>query len=236
MKPALEAIARTIAKHGHHVYIISGTSSPRFSYTIGLTESLGAELILAGAACFDGRTVLRIVNEIAAQRREGAPVGSSFKVKEAGTFRLRKACPEWCKALMLGAFDYYAGREIEGYQIVPDARHTTRDVPNLAAPWSAATEPVWTHYFEPWPFAVPAGSIAATHLVALRGARITQAVRWEEDIWEMFAGDSDAVKKKDLCPVPLGVMLGIDPTLRAVVDLAIGSGLVRDDAGGPWQP
>ena len=45
---ALNDIRENIAKHGFHTYVVTGGGYPHFGYTIGLTESLGAELILAG--------------------------------------------------------------------------------------------------------------------------------------------------------------------------------------------
>jgi hypothetical protein len=42
---ALNEIREHIAKHGFHTYVVTGGGYPHFGYTIGLTESLGAELI-----------------------------------------------------------------------------------------------------------------------------------------------------------------------------------------------
>ncbi len=89
---------------------------------------------------------------------------------------------------MLGALDYYGDKEVRAYQILVDEDHWTLDVPNLEAPWTAASEPVWRWLFESWPFAVPRKSIGATNLNVLRGRKITQVARWEEDLWEAFAG------------------------------------------------
>ena len=47
---ALEVIRENIACSGHHTYVVSaGGQTPRFAYTIGVSESIGVELILAGA-------------------------------------------------------------------------------------------------------------------------------------------------------------------------------------------
>ncbi len=81
MKPALEAIARNISKFGHHLYLIAGAASPRFAYTIGLGETLGFELVLAGAAFYDTDAVKRIVNAIASRLRGGDPLGTLFEVE-----------------------------------------------------------------------------------------------------------------------------------------------------------
>ncbi len=49
-KQALDRIRENIAREGHHIYLVSGgAATPRFAYTIGVSESIGVELILAGA-------------------------------------------------------------------------------------------------------------------------------------------------------------------------------------------
>jgi hypothetical protein len=51
---ALEQIKHNIEKSGFHVYIVMGAGpTPRFAYTIGLRESLGAELVLAGGLYYE---------------------------------------------------------------------------------------------------------------------------------------------------------------------------------------
>jgi hypothetical protein len=74
-----------------------------------------------------------------------------------------------------------------------------------------------------------------TNLDALRGAPITEACRWEEDEWEMFAGAGPDVAEEDARLVPLGCLLASDPSLAAVVDLEVGKGLWREP-GGAWVP
>ena len=42
---ALNNIADNIAKFGHHTYVVMAGNDPRFAYTIGISASLGFELI-----------------------------------------------------------------------------------------------------------------------------------------------------------------------------------------------
>jgi hypothetical protein len=98
---------------------------------------------------------------------------------------------------MLGAFDYYQKRDIPALQIVPDQAHWTVDVPDMSMPCSATTEPVWQWLHEPWTYPVPKHSTAATNLAALRGERITEVMRWEEDEWEIFAGEGPDVREDE---------------------------------------
>ena len=56
-KKALATIKRNIEKSGFHIYIVAGEQTPRFAYTVGLRESLGAELVLAGGLYYDAQEI-----------------------------------------------------------------------------------------------------------------------------------------------------------------------------------
>jgi hypothetical protein len=232
---ALEAIRQNIARSGHHIYLIAGDGqTPRFAYTIGATESIGFELILAGAIFYMKDDVLTIINGILAQMR--AQLGSNvFEVGGQGSFTLRDVHSSWARELLLGAFDYYREREIRVHQIVPDEAHWTIDVPDMGTPWSAEQEPVWRWLREPWDYGVPEKSTAVTNLAALRGSRITEVVRWEDDYWEIFAGAGPDVSKDEMRVVPLGSLIATDASLARVLSLNIGAGVWRD-ADSDWHP
>jgi len=235
-KVALDRIRQNIAEHGHHVYVVSGGGDPRYAYTIGLSESLGTELILAGACFYLLDDIPKIINSIATKLTPQVDwTKVKFDVESFGVFSLRKVHMSWATTLMLGALDFYQVREIPALQIVPDEAHWTIDVPDMTAPWSAITAPVWRGLHEPWAYPVPANSVAVTNLGALRGERVTEAVRWEEDEWELFAGAGPDVPKEERRVVPLGVLLAADESLVPVVSLSIGSGLWRD-AVSEWHP
>jgi hypothetical protein len=235
-KAALEQIREHIAKSGHHVYVIVGKATPRFAYTIGVSEWMGVELILAGGFFYSNDEVPPIINEIAAQLKAQRNRGI-FELDEYGSFTLRKVDSSWAMEFMLGAFDYYQKRDMPALQVVPDKAHWTIDVPDMSTPWNATKEPVWQWLHEPWTYPVSEDSTAVTNLAALRGERITEVVRWEEDEWEMFAGAGPDVPKDEMRMVPLGTLLGADKSLVPVVQLAIGEGLWRDpDPNSEWHP
>src|SRR5215467_918026 len=124
-KQALDEIRKNIAQSGHHVYAVSGGGAdPRFAYTIGVSESIGVELILAGAILYMYDDVGTIINDIAAQLKAQAD-RRVFEVTGLGSFSLRKVDSSWAAELMLGAFDYYQKRDIPALQIVPDKDHWT---------------------------------------------------------------------------------------------------------------
>lgn len=78
-------------------------------------------------------------------------------------------------------------------------------------------------------------SEAITDVAALRGDRITEACRWEENEWELFAGAGPDVAKEEMRVVSLGTLLAADSSLEAVLTLTVGTGLWRD-AISDWHP
>jgi Domain of unknown function (DUF4262) len=235
-KQVIDRIREDIARSGQHVYVVSGGETPRFAYTIGVSESVGGELILAGAIFYMKDEVVKIINDIA-KRLKAQRDREVFEVEGLGSFTLRKAHSSWAAKLILGAFDYYKKHDIPALQIVPDKAHWTIDVPDMSAAWSASSEPVWRWLEAPWTFPVPKDSTAATNLAALRGERITEVMRWEENEWEMSAGPGSDVTGDDMRVVALGTLVAADKTLVPVVNLAIEEGLWRDaDGDSEWHP
>jgi hypothetical protein len=51
----------------------------------------------------------------------------------------------------------------------------------------------------------------------------------------MFSGPGPDVEKEDIRIVPLGTILGIDATLKPIVNLIVGQGLWRDNKDSSWQ-
>jgi len=235
-KEALDRIRENIAQSGRHIYVVSGGQTPRFAYTIGVSESIGAELILAGAIFYMKDEVVKIINDVAEQlkARQNRNV---VEVAGLGSFTLHKVHSSWATEFMLGAFDYYEKHDIPAIQIVPDRTHWTIDIPDMSVPWNATTEPVWRWLQEQWAYPVPKESTAATNLAALRGNRITEATRWTEDEWEIFAGAGPDVTEDEMRVVPLGTLLAADESLVSVLHLTIGEGIWREpDSDSEWHP
>jgi len=230
---AMEAIRRNIDGAGYHLYVVSGAATPRFAYTIGMSESLGFELIMAGAVFYDLKQVVQIIKQITEQLKS-QPDRKVFEFPAYGSFALKEVDPSWSTAMMLGAFDYYKKADVAARQIVPDETHRTVDVPDMNTRWNVQSDPAWRWMYEQWPYPVPEESTVTTNLAALRGDRITEVMRWEVDDWEIFAGAGPDVPKDELRVVPLGVLLAADPTLTPIVSLPIGGGLWRD-AASDWH-
>lgn len=231
---ALKQIARNIKQYGHHTYVVLGEKNPRFAYTIGLKPKCGAELIFAGASIFSIDEAHHVVEEVAARVAE-SPRPRWVKIDGFGSFMLRKVHRSWIDHLMLGALDYWHTSEIAAFQIVPDKAHLTVDVPNMSNAVDPNSEPIWQWLLHPWKHSIPSTAVAATNLSALRGEPITEAVRWEKDYWELFAGPGPDVTEKDRRMVPMGTLLGADESLVAVTKLKVGRGIWRSGPDGEWN-
>jgi hypothetical protein len=230
---ALARIREHIERRGQHVYVVAAGTVPRWAYTIGLTEAIGTELVLAGGASFGDDDVVEILNDIADALRSD-PALRKLMVDGAGTFTLRAADASWVQDLLLGARDYYQ-RDVTALQVVPDAEHLTGDTPDLSQPWRADDQRAWRWLREPWELPVPSDSTAVTDLDALRGAPVLEAARWEEDQWELFSAPGDELPRERIRLVPLGTMLALDGTLAVVTHLRVGDGVVREDGGSEWS-
>lgn len=212
----LELIRTHIAATGRHVTLVAGSSSPRWGYTIGLTERDQPELVLAGAASLTKDEVLAALN--------GATDG----------FETPPVHPSWTAQLLLGALDYYDRKDVPALQLVPDEARKTIDVPDLSVPYDPAREPVWRWLTEPWPYPFPEDATVMTDLDALKGYAVEEAARWEEDYWEATVEPGPSVPAENVRAVPLATLLGYDETLGPVAELAVGEGLLRDYPG-PWR-
>lgn len=227
---ALEQIRENIARFGYHLYIVSGKQNPRYAYTIGLSPKLGHELIFGGGVLFMYKEVGTIIRGVVDRlTSSSASEREACEIAPYGTFSFRPCDPSWASLLMLGATDFYQRPDIPALQVVPDDRHMTIDVPDMAGPWNPQSAPLWQWLKEPWTFSVPSDSEAVTDLDALRGSAVTEACRWEENHWELFAGAGPEVPKEEKRVVGLGMLLAADPSLAPILDLKIGDGLWRED-------
>jgi len=197
---------------------------------------IGAEVMFAGGMIYLARDVELIVSEaIRHLRLSGCSLAESFRVERLGAFVMREVSECWVTKLALGALDYYEGRSIRMLQIVPDEQHYTIDVPDMRRALHDEELSAWHWLWKPWEFSVPENATATTNIDALKGAVITEAVRWGAAEWELFAGPGPEVEKADIRVVPIGTLLANDPTLTPVVSLDVGKALWRDQADLLWH-
>ncbi|RQO65400.1 hypothetical protein DBR40_23900 [Pedobacter sp. KBW01] len=230
-KEFLNIIRTNIDKNGYHITLVNGGQHPDFSYSIGLTEELGFELIMAGGfnSVKDNEVVF---DHVISRLRSGYIVDSKFSLPNESTFYLRKVDPSWAEKMMLGVYDYYDTSKIIAYQIIPVKR--TLDIP-LMSESRNLNDPIWKWLDADWNIKAPVNSYVITDFDALTGKTITELTRWEEGVWEMFSGPGPDVKEEDIRIVPLGTILGIDTTLWPIIDLSIGEGLWRESKDSDWQ-
>ena len=232
----LSRIHSNISEHGHHVTVVTGDALPRFAYTIGGINTVGAEFIFAGGEYYSQVQISEIIGEIISlAEKESDWHNLSISIGLLGTFSISKANTSWSKLLLLGAFDYYNQIEIEVWQILPDGQHHTLDVPDMSQVFDVASEPVWQWLSRKWDYPVPSNSMAVSNLKVLFGEKATEVTRWEKDEWEIFAGAGPDVPKEDMRMVPLGILLGIDKSLEPAAHLNIGKGLWRDSIELEWN-
>jgi hypothetical protein len=168
-------------------------------------------------------------------KKLGAKFEAVFTIRGFGAFTLSRVHVGWTRALLSGAVDYHGTEDVPCLQIVPEQRNRTIDTPNMSQAPSAQAEPMWRWMTDPWTYAIAEDATAMTNLEALRGNPVTEACRWEEDYWELFAGAGPDVSESDARLVPIGCLLATDPSLEPVSRLEIGDGLWRADATDGWQ-
>ena len=225
---ALARIRENITRSGVHVYSILGGGSPGFSYTIGLYPSVGAELLFPRSALFSVTDSYNVLMALFAASGELAP-GASFPVESLGTFQLQPAEESWTREMIRGARDYYDAA-VPAWQVVPPRRMI--DVPDMRRPLEEA--PAWRWLHTDWAFPVPEASKVLTGLDVLEGAAVTEAYRSEPEEWQLFAEGTDP--ESGCYSLPLGVLLGVDPSLSPLVEMEVGARLVRGGPGQVWQP
>jgi hypothetical protein len=231
-----EAIKLNIQRYGHHINLVSGGNVPRYGYTIGLCKTLGFELVIAGAIIYMKDELYMIVNCIAEilKKQEGEKT-DEISVYNLGRFSLSTVDSSWSNMMMLGVFDYYGIESVKAFQIKPDIIHSTLDIPDMTRKWDPSSEPVWQWLNSEWSYPVPKHSQVITNLDALQGYAVSELMRWETDEWEMFSGAGPEIEKDQIRVVPLGLMLGIDRSLEAALNVPVGKGLWREAPTDKWN-
>ena len=148
---------------------------------------------------------------------------------------MRSIHSSWRNVMMLGAIHYHEPRQFDAFQIVPDENHNTVDTPDMSKSWNPRQELVWQWLELEWRYSIPARSRTVTNLRALKGQRITEAARWEDDPWELFAGSGPETSEEDLRIVPLATLLALDRTLSDVTLLKVGEALWRNPDQEAWN-
>ncbi|MCH6200354.1 hypothetical protein MMU07_12250 [Aquiflexum sp. LQ15W] len=232
MKDIFIEIKNRIDKYGYHRYLIKPHKTPRYSYTIGLLNSLGFELLLGGAIFYENTDDLElifkgIINVLLKDKK-----ARKIHLKDLGNFEIREVDSSWSSLMMLGALDYYNLERINTFQIFPiDNEKSTLDTPDMTKPWGQDNK-TWKYLDDTisWNYDVPESSLVFTNLDALRGCRLTEYFRFELNEWEIFSGNGAKEPKKSIRIVPLSVLIGIDSSIENIINDPVGKGKFRDSS------
>ena len=234
-KEFLDLIETHISNKGYHLTMVMGNSQlPRFSYTIGLTDMFGYELIFAGGMIYLKDDLVNIFDFIIKTLKTDK-TASKFEIEKSGSFTLLSVEPSWSELTLLGAYDFYNTDKIQALQIVPDKEHHTLEIPDMSKEFIANSEPIWRYLVDNWNYQVPENSTVTTNLKSLFGERITEIMRWEKDVWEMFVGNPSDDSEENMRIVSLGTIIGIDQSLLCSLELAVGTGIWRDATELKWN-
>jgi hypothetical protein len=234
---AYQDITKGIELYGYFAYLVQGGIKPRYGYTIGLSQLIGSEIIFAGGSLFSMLEVSKII-DYAVSILKLFPTKTDFEVpnSDLGQFKLRPVHSSWTEKLLLGAVEYYKPNSIIACQVVPDESHTTIDVPDLSQSFDPEREPIWQWFTRPWEYNISKKSKAMTDVYVLQGALVIEVARWEVTYWELFSKNGKELDESEVRAIPLATLLGSDPTLSKVVELAVGKGILRTKEDQEWYP
>lgn len=232
-KEFLELIKKNISKYGYHVTLVNGGQHPHYAYTIGLYKKYGFELVIAGGYISTG-SYERTFDLILKGLNSGLSLDSIYESESIGeTLKLLEVHSSWKKKMILGVYDYYNNNNVKAFQVIPNSERLL-DTPNMNKPWNE-DDSVWNWLDKEWNENVPKNAYSITNIEFLKGEAITEVMRWEDEYWEMFVGDSTNIPDEDVRILPIGAMIGIDESLKTTINLKNGNGLWRESKESEWQ-
>jgi hypothetical protein len=228
----LASVEEHIATGGAHFTFVTQGVCPRYAYSIGMHAKKCHEYIFAGGLYYEFN---EMKDTMQAAVQQNVRSGEDLSVGGVGTFSVGRVHHTWIDLMMLGAVDFYANESVSALQILPKETRRTIDVPDMSEPWSAERSLGWKWLRVPWDYPIPPVSVATTNLAALGGAAVTEAARWEDDRWELFAGSGPDTPEKELRVAPLGTFLASDSSLDRILSLRVGQALWRQDRSSDWN-
>lgn len=236
-KRMLEQIRKNIETCGFHIYQIPPGPCPRYLYTIGLSEKIGFELILAGTSYLEDDNAGELVQLIGDELLKTKSKRSFSKKlgRQSIEFRITKVHPTWSEKLILGAADYYQSPTIKAMHLTIEEKFQTLDCADLTKPFGKTAMSAWKWLACKWPFKIPEESMALTNLNALFGKRLTQIACWENDTWAVFSGFTENQPYSRIREVALGTFLGIDSSLEFIPRMKLNDSFWRARGKTEWE-
>ena len=223
-----------IKKYGYQLTFVNGGQNPSFTYTIGLYEKFGFELVSAGAYIskeYNEKIFRRVISGL----KSDLNITSIFKANNDNEddLKLIEMDSSWKDLMILGAFHYYNKDEIKAFQIIPEV-NVLLDTPIMSIPFNIE-DPIWCWLVKKWTEDLPISSYVITNVDFLRGEPIIELMRWELGFWEMFTKFSEDVSDEETIILPISTMIVIDETLKPSLKLSIGTGLCRERKDSKWN-
>jgi len=176
-KDFLKTIENNISHYGYHITSVISDSQPRYTYTIGLHQCLGFELIFAGGIVYMHNEIFEIIGQIVTTLKIDQNQ-RMFEVNNYGSFELKNVHKTWTELMALGFYDYYEKKNILALQIIPDVKHITLDVPDMSEEFNVSSQPVWKFLSGHWDYPIKISSKVITDIQFLKGEKITEVMRW----------------------------------------------------------
>lgn len=179
---SLETVRRNIENNGYHICTVLQGVCPRFSYSIGLHQKLGYELVVAGLCSVDAIHIPDLISS--------AIDGKHYLNQEEDSnhlIELKDANPSWASVLARWAVSYYQKDDIKLKQIIPEGIFTI-DTPDMSSSYKNVANGSWRYLVEPWPYPISAESEAYCDSGIIAGQDILSISRYEEGYWEISSG------------------------------------------------
>ena len=233
---ALELIRSNIEESGYHLYAVVSNKMPRYVYTIGLSETIGFELVFAGGVLLDLNEVKTLVRLfVQCLNKDVKTCEVTLMLEKQEQFVLSDVHNSWGQLLLLGAYDFYKTDQVDARQIIPTGYYKTIDVPDLSISKSQKQQPIWRFLQEKWDLPFPEDSKAITDIGVLKGEAVTELMRWENNEWEMFSRAGPDIPKDEIKMIPTWVLLAFDPSLTPATSVEINKGLWRCSKNDNWH-
>lgn len=227
-----QTIANNIRRYGYHTVVVApGGATPRWAYTIGLSETKGRELLFAGCVSYLKDEMLELIDRVAKSDLDFEGCVGAAEIPSLSV-NVIPVDPTWSERLMIGVNGYYGASRL-ALQMVP-TKNRTIDTPRTDIPYSVATAGAFRWLEGEWPYPVPVNSEVMVDVGVTTGGTILEVGRWEDNYWEMFSVPREKIDKSKARLVPLGVLLAFDPALVFVTNLAVGESATREP-GRAWE-
>lgn len=228
----LKAIEAGIRQNGYHIVMVNGGQNPHFAYTVGLYNTFGFELVLAGGF-ISTKDYESKFHAIYAGLTAGADANSVFRCEGSGEMKLLEIHSSWSERMILGVYDYHNLDSVRAMQILQSGE-ALLDVPAMSGPFNEHNT-IWKWLSVQWDKNTPQGAYVITNVQFLRGETVTEIMRFEDGYWEMFVGCTSEISDADVRVLPLGAMIGIDSSLEKAIELNVGDGLWRVNKNDGWH-